>query len=850
MMEDMAMPSEVFEQALPLPTACGGTSTERASIATLHRRKTKGIPALHWTTVHSPFGNRDRSGRKSFSAASRPVAAVAYCKRSSRAKCLSEGLFDPTFKKDQLESDERKIDLQQRRRMRGKAYPALGLREKVSQVFIASQTHHSQSTDDLSNVNRGKFSSSQQNWKREASLSELLLVGPTFRETIAHEVKTESATNVRRCTFTCPPQEDPATQNKLEHHSLTWTGQALFVRQAPLHERKKIRGLGQAQRRNSIVRIQHRQNRQAEAERNRSSEGAAAPVRATEKFPKGYTHSASERNHLVRSGQPNPLSVARTDELCTSGNQYSQKTSTVQPSDALQAASGKGLVIRSMLPHNGKHLGDSNSTTNLISDCHEKKGTRGLGRRFPPLLSDTIGRVNELQHRVAAAFFPGTVKTELPGMLGVDRKGQLWLEAVIIELAEVLRRGPSEGTKEGKAYLLSFLQQQRGRVLRKRSVLQLLKIVRRRLRQTAIYTSDCVSRDAFASAPTRSLKVFYNSWPNQAQPITQLYADMGANKQQLKSESLANILAGSFHQSPWSVHTSCALIKAGAEDLPPEPTVSRIEEPRKHVQENSTRQSNCALPALDCLEHSTEVPNTKAAQFRNSNDDIRRSLLPQQQRSPLKRKAYDILGYLMRAQEAECHALETLQKVGNLPYASVSQNQPEVSEGRSQQQHTIWLESALCPEWFTSFPIVKEAVELGTSTEKGEATSKDMLQCSRIVLSPAVEGRLLAFREARINAQLNDEPLLQQESLQQALIKLKEDNGGRSCLQNEVAGIWMLHDAIVEQLLDREMKALVCCADYATKMFVDRLFETEAIRMARLMKPAGYKQLRSVAGAC
>lgn len=240
---------------------------------------------------------------------------------------------------------------------------------------------------------------------------------------------------------------------------------------------------------------------------------------------------------------------------------------------------------------------------------------------------------------------------------------------------------------------------------------------------------------------------------------------------------------------------------------------------------------------LDCLEVSADIFHRKAAQSENAEDCTSRNMRLEQQGSLLNQGTCDLLSCLVRLQETDCNASMALQSIENLPYSSASQKESAVPEGRvGIQEKKIRAAPAQHPGPFSNFPNLRETIRLKPSTEIEERPFKGAIQSC--ILSSAVEEKILAFRESRRTAQLKEEPLLQQESLQQALIRLKEENGGRACFENELAGIWMLHDAIVEQLLDREMKQLVFCADSATRMFVDRLIETETNRMEELMKPA------------
>ena len=166
--------------------------------------KTRGIPALHWTTVHSAFGNRDRSGKKSFGATPRSGAAAPRQATACCVKTLPAGLFDPTLKSDELEADERRRILQQRRRLREHKQRGMTIQPAGSSAsHLASQYQTSGSVDARSGRSQhGR--KPQRHRKREASFVGLLLAGPTLRETLAHEARITGASNAPRCSSADP----------------------------------------------------------------------------------------------------------------------------------------------------------------------------------------------------------------------------------------------------------------------------------------------------------------------------------------------------------------------------------------------------------------------------------------------------------------------------------------------------------------------------------------------------------------------------------------------------------------------------------------------------------------------
>ena len=585
MIKGLAAPSEAFKPAAPLITTYVGNTIAGRSVTTLHRRKTKGIPALHWTTLHSPFGNRDRSGNKSFAAQSRPAAADACYHRASRIKFLPEGLFDPTFTKDQLESDERKRDLQRRRRLRDSTDPSVRLREKVPRVSHSSHAHHSQSTEEIPNVDHGRFAVSEHSWKREPSLSELLLAGPTFRETIAREGKIKRAVHVRRCSSIDCPEEVPVTQGRHKLHDSDWAGQMRFTKQIDMQGSKQIESLLPTQpRHKSVGRIQRRQ---AHTKSSGSKGGTATALRVTASFPQDYAHSTTAVKMLERTKQPSSFNVAPSAELCLSGYRVNANSLGMQPSNFPRTASGPDALGTSMLPCYNRNFCGGSTNSNTISGFQGNIGFRAIGKRCMHRFSETLDRVHELQQRVAVGVSSETIKQGLPSMReGSTAKGHLWLECVVIELAEALRRGPPDGTEEAKNNLLSFLQQQRGQVLRRKAVLQLIKRIRRRLRQTAKKISAELPRGALASAAQSRpcLKSSSHCSPRRSHYVTQLYPDLGTNHLQSKFDSFAKKLSRQRQLSLPGAPTASALLKPGAKDFQPESTILPVEDPTNHVQ--------------------------------------------------------------------------------------------------------------------------------------------------------------------------------------------------------------------------------------------------------------------------
>lgn len=149
----------------------------------MHRKRTKGIPALHWTTVHSAFGNRDVSQNKSFPAA--PSLAVREnCKPlASRATACSSGLFDPTLRSNQLEADERRRILKQRLKLRHIKQQSLRHPAQSPPSLLVRGQANTPETDSLCHSKHRVYS--QRQVKQDGTFAELVLSAPTLREILA-----------------------------------------------------------------------------------------------------------------------------------------------------------------------------------------------------------------------------------------------------------------------------------------------------------------------------------------------------------------------------------------------------------------------------------------------------------------------------------------------------------------------------------------------------------------------------------------------------------------------------------------------------------------------------------------
>lgn len=152
-------------------------------LSKVHRKRTKGIPALHWTIVHSAFGNRDVSQNKSFPAA--PSLAVRKnCKPlASRGTAPASGLFDPTLRSNQLEADERRRILKQRLRLRHAKQQYLRQPAQFPPLVLARGQANTLVTDSRCRSKPGV--NSQRQRMQDGTFADLVLSTPTLREILA-----------------------------------------------------------------------------------------------------------------------------------------------------------------------------------------------------------------------------------------------------------------------------------------------------------------------------------------------------------------------------------------------------------------------------------------------------------------------------------------------------------------------------------------------------------------------------------------------------------------------------------------------------------------------------------------
>lgn len=162
--------------------SAGGACTSFCEPTNLQLR-TRGIPALHWTIVHSQFGNKDRRYHKSFSSPARQLASITQRTRVLPSSALTKGLFDPTITSDQLQADERFWSMQQRQRSKTNAHKTQSFQEGR---FSSPQSVERLCAGKAEGWKARPVKNSPTYYGRESSLTSLLLSGPTLREILEH----------------------------------------------------------------------------------------------------------------------------------------------------------------------------------------------------------------------------------------------------------------------------------------------------------------------------------------------------------------------------------------------------------------------------------------------------------------------------------------------------------------------------------------------------------------------------------------------------------------------------------------------------------------------------------------
>ena len=217
---------------------------------------------------------------------------------------------------------------------------------------------------------------------------------------------------------------------------------------------------------------------------------------------------------------------------------------------------------------------------------------------------------------------------------------------------------------------------------------------------------------------------------------------------------------------------------------------------------------------------------------------LQRQSQPQAQMSFEGLLPCEVISCILRVQEADRRAAATLEDVG------------EHSNPGVQQQETTASAHITCRYrgglGFELVPACASAVCQGPNQRlQGSPSGFEVTRLTtgpsklwhRRELASGAEQRIMAFRELRREIQFKEEPLLQQDGMQCALQQLQQHARGPERLHDVTAGVWTLHAAIADRILDCEVQQLVSCMNAAISTFVDGLLEEEAARMARLMQP-------------
>lgn len=525
-----ALQSEPLRRSASSSTMQAHVGNATGQAATICRRKTKGIPALHWTTVHSAFGNRDRSGKKSFSTASRSATASSYCGGASRVKFLSKGLFDPTFKKDQLEADERRRDLQQRKELREHKELPVALREAESRTILSSHSRNSAGAQDFQKLNQTQFSLQGRVWKREASLAELLLSGPTFREAITHEEKCQETGLPLKESCTHSTSEVPLSKNYLQLQTLDIAARSQLAKHMDICRKEKRQKVQPT----NLRKLQDQEFVMQTKEQACAEEKEAEPgTQASNSIDSEHLNPPDIQQMAVHTKQAGPLRTPVL-HLWLAGDEapsHSAKSNL----NLTESLSRQNVV--SVRTQQDFLEGPLKLSLGQAARIHEEKNLKRLKSRSQSAIKATIQDIDFLKQKVVAGPSPIKVNTLLPMTETGPAEKQLWLEGVLVELAETLRNGPPDDTAKGIECLLTFLQQHHGTALHEVTVLQLLKHVRQRLRQKDINGYANISRGASASSvqSSQSLKQHAGTRQERSRPSTPLCGEATSHHQKTES---------------------------------------------------------------------------------------------------------------------------------------------------------------------------------------------------------------------------------------------------------------------------------------------------------------------------
>ncbi|OEH76384.1 hypothetical protein cyc_03425 [Cyclospora cayetanensis] len=693
----------------------------------------KGIPALHWTTVHSAFGNRDRSEKTSFSATSRSIAATFHLPGRLKISGISPGLFDPTLKIDQLEADERRRDVQQRRKLSEPEQHAFELHTGSSTVF--GSLRECRNTSIAAGLKHGNrpLSRSQQPWKRQASLTELLLSGPTFRETIGHNRKSSEHSSMLKKTTTQYIFKKEVADKPVQLQGFAVAEKSRVVAQRTVQER------GEAQ--------------------------SLQPV----KFEK----LQSQRQTMLGDLHENA-----TGKRCASGN-IGELLQEEPTKDSPRESASPALPAVSTTPSLRLANYSAPNATNSLTRHTQTTETGWLN-----LLSCTIQRVDEIQRKLVELAFqiPESPPVELrrssrasclvPREFGNCSKkcGIFWNRRHNINLlnATYTAKSKHKSAEEMQKPQKTFARRHCGAATDNDTVLNAQPEEPPKHSRTRILDSLCIC----APVPQATKSTLENRWlslPTTSSPGTGL-----SNKVPITL----------LKASTWTSQND---------------TIGLFEEKRF--------PSPCCIECLGRAEPQIRV-----------NEAIPSHMLE----------------CIFRVQEAESRAEATLKNVGESKRMSFDHEQRD-RDAYDQNTHQRKLSFFPVYAYGTaSKEIHKRGLngsKTGTEMESAiRGTSRGHLQPT---LEVAIEERILAFRNSRKQVLLIEEPLLQQDCLQEALLRFEQE--GKKCryIGDEVGGVWTLHAAIAGQVISDEVEQLVLFMDTVSSTFVGQLLHAEALRMAK-----------------
>lgn len=442
----------------------------------------------------------------SFSTRIRPLACQI---QQSRKNVLPAGLFDPTLKIDELEAEERRRLLQQRRRVQQQRQGVMGLQSAGHSAFGPSQWTQSNLQMDGSNVQR-VHAQGQRDLKRDTSLAKLLLSGPTLREALARDDKSDVSCSIpgvsplRPCVLEAVPYESRKHTSLQQEQQLPGETQSLTT-QHPAQKQRELRTA-----------------RQWQAKPLQKPEGSL--MRGQRQGDKKYSASkVSDVCHLTVSQQSvrSARAASKTHQLTTQRRrQFSSHVFDSCHASALSSVSSHLQVVQSAPVLLEADSCDTYQASQKLCSCNRisvtyqphsvegwtptKRDCKGLKR-----LNCMVKKVKQLQKKLIGLETPAGMQeggSKSPDN-EVAQKNRQCLEAMLVELADTLRFGAPEATTKATSLFLAFLQREHDSELNAKAVRHLLKRVRHSLRQAALAqaSSNCLyshvakARPQFAS---------------------------------------------------------------------------------------------------------------------------------------------------------------------------------------------------------------------------------------------------------------------------------------------------------------------------------------------------------------